>query len=279
VEGYASRSYRRALRSALILPAPSNRRRPPFVGAQLPAEVAEVTLPSPSSVPADDLPILHELVRAIRIGRRPPDFMFDRFLPLELRLVSGQHWTPVDVAMRTAEWLSEFRIKSVLDVGSGSGKFCVLAALAGDAWFVGIEQRARLVRAARELAQQFGVSDRVEFIQAEFSDSSAPAAEAYYLFNPFGENLYGTCGQLDDQVELGGRRYRRDVAAVERLLAAAPAGTFVVTYNGFGGHLPNGYELLRVDRELPNVLSMWRKRKRGPHRSVAGRGQLASPPA
>lgn len=227
-----------------------------------------------AEIDTKDVAVLHDLVRAIKLGKRPPDFMFDRFLPLELRLVSGQHWTPVDVALRAAEWLTEFRIKSVLDIGSGSGKFCVVAALAADAWFIGIEQRARLVRASRNLARLFGVGERVEFVQGEFNDACAPAAEAYYLFNPFGENLYGTQGQLDDQVELGARRYRGDVAAVERLLRAARCGTFVVTYNGFGGDLPADYQLVRVDRELPNVLAMWRKRTNRP--KAVNHGQLSS---
>jgi predicted RNA methylase len=207
------------------------------------------------------MPLVHELALAIRAGKRPPDFKFDRFLPLELRLVSGQHWTPIDVAVCAAEWLREYQVESVLDIGSGSGKFCVVAALAGGASFVGIEQRERLVHAASDLARAFGVGERVEFVQGAFDERCTRAAEAYYLFNPFGENLYGPQGQLDKHVELGGGRYRRDVAAVERLLRAAPTGTFVVTYNGFGGDVPAGYELLRVDRELPNVLAMWRKRR------------------
>jgi len=82
------------------------------------------------------------------------------------------------------------------------------------------------------------------------------------MYNPFGENLFGLEDRLDDDVELCGARYLRDVAAVERLLRDAPAGTFLLTYNGFGGDLPADYREVRVDRELPSVLRMWRKSDR-----------------
>jgi SAM-dependent methyltransferase len=208
---------------------------------------------------AADAALLDALMHAIRSGKRPADFLFDRFLPLELRLVSGQHWTPVEVALRAAEWLEHYGVRSVLDVGAGAGKFCVVAALASNASFVGVEQRTHLVQAAQALAKKFNVAERVEFVHGEF-DALARVAEAYYLFNPFGENLYGMLGRLDARVEQSGSRYRRDVTAAEHLLERSPAGTFVLTYNGFGGDVPKDYELIRVDRELPNVLGMWRKR-------------------
>jgi hypothetical protein len=33
----------------------------------------------------------------------------------------------------------------------------------------------------------------------------------------------------------------------------------VLTLNGFGGRIPEGYELIRVDWELPAALRLWRK--------------------
>ena len=36
-------------------------------------------------------------------------------------------------------------------------------------------------------------------------------------------------------------------------------GTYLLTYNGFGGAVPRTYEQVRVDRDLPNVLRMWRQ--------------------
>ena len=146
-----------------------------------------------------------------------------------------------------------------MDIGAGAGKFCIATALAGGSTFVGIEQRPRLVRAARHLARLFRVEDRVHFLHGAFGDEPPPFAEAYYMYNPFGENLFPLAEHLDEDVELGGDRYVRDVTMVEAFLATARVGTFVVTYNEFGGTVPPSYEELRVDNELPNVLRLSRK--------------------
>jgi hypothetical protein len=185
--------------------------------------------------------------------------MFDRLLPADLRAVSSQHWTPLEVAMRAAEWINQLDVRSVVDIGSGAGKFCVAAALTTRATFTGLEQRERLVRAATRLAQTFRVEDQVRFIHGTLGVTALPPADAYYLYNPFGENLLGTSEHLDDEVELGYARYRRDIAAVKAMLLNAPYGTYLITYNGFGGSVPVCYQSVRVDRELPNVLRVWCK--------------------
>ncbi|HET7504817.1 MAG TPA: hypothetical protein VFK02_27530 [Kofleriaceae bacterium] len=208
--------------------------------------------PGPRSTPA-------QLAALIRAGGEPHDEAFDQFLPARLREVSGRFWTPLVVAARTAAWFAELEVATVVDIGSGAGKFCVAAALGCSTRFVGLEQRPRLVAAAGRLARAFGVDDRVRFVAGALDPVTAPAADAYYLFNPFGENRFGPEGHLDEDVELGEERYQRDIAAVELLLERAPVGTYVVTYNGFGGRVPFGYDQIRVDRTLPNMLRMFRR--------------------
>ena len=199
------------------------------------------------------------IAMAMRTGMCPVDRAFDRFFPDELRLVSSQYWTPLAVAMRAAEWLEEARVRTVVDIGSGAGKFCVAAALASGCHFTGIEQRPRLVAAARDLARVFDVEDRVAFHVGALGETRIPEAEAYYLYNPFGENLFGPQDHLDEDVELTFDRYARDIAATRELLLRAPAGTHVLVYNGFGGQVPLGYHEIHADHELPNPLSMWTK--------------------
>lgn len=214
----------------------------------------------PATAPAGAaLPTAHELAAAIRAGGRPHDDLFDRFLPPRLRLASGMFWTPLVVAARAAAWFAELGIVTVVDIGSGAGKFCVAAALGGDCRFIGLEHRQRLVTAAERLARLFQVDDRVQFVAGPLDPSRAPAADAYYLYNPFAENRFGPESQLDADVELGEECYHRDVTATEELLRRAARGTYVVTYNGFGGRVPDSYEKIRVDRTLPNMLRMFRK--------------------
>jgi predicted RNA methylase len=173
--------------------------------------------------------------------------------------VSARHWTPLAVVARAVAWLDDLGISTVVDVGSGAGKFCVAAALACDASFIGVEQREDLVQAARELAQRFGVQARVRFEHGPFTPAALPSAEAYYVYNPFGENLLRADEQIDLAVELSAERHARDVVAFENMLQALPRGAHLLAYNGFGGAMPASFSALRTDDSLPNVLRLWRK--------------------
>lgn len=198
---------------------------------------------------------------ALRRGICPTDRAFDRFLPTGLRRVSRQYWTPLAAALRAAEWLDVTGARTVVDIGSGAGKFCVAAALAGRCSFIGVEHRPHLVDAARRLARTFGVDDRVRFVQRTLDEDDLPQADCYYLYNPYGENLLPPEEHLDAQVELSDERFERDVASTEAALDRAPVGTYVIKYNGFGGNLPPEYDQILIDRNLPNVLRMCRKNR------------------
>ena len=202
---------------------------------------------APVDEPASEVSPL-QIAAALRAGICPTNDAFDRYLPDDLRFVSSQYWTPLVVAVRAARWLDELNVRTVVDIGSGAGKFCVAGALSGNCHFTGLEQRARLVSAAAALARLFEVEDRVQFVKGALGESAAPIADAYYLYNPFGENLLGPSDHLDEDVEISDERFVRDVAAVEDLLRDAAVGTYVLTYNGFGGKVPAGYTDVRVDR-------------------------------
>jgi SAM-dependent methyltransferase len=207
----------------------------------------------------DDSASPQQIAAAIRAGRWPTDLQFDAFLPAEQRAVSRKYWTQLSVAARVAEWMAELELRSVVDIGSGSGKFCVATALACSGRFTGIEQRPQLVAAARALAHSFGVLDRVQFVRGTFPDIAVPPADAYYVYNPFGENRLDWREQLDDDVELSDERYWRDVASVGELLRRAPLGACLIAYNGFGGKMPAGYRRIRSDDGLPCTLSLWQR--------------------
>jgi hypothetical protein len=202
-----------------------------------------------------------QVAESLRAGRCPLDAAFDRFLPHRLRIVSGQYWTPLVVTLRVAGWLDEVGVDTVVDIGSGAGKFCVATALASQCKFTGLEQRGRLVAAARDLARLFAVDDRVRFVEGTVGRDSIPDAEAYYLYNSFGENLFGPEDHLDQDVELNHDRFRRDVEFMHDFFEAAPVGTHIIKYNGFGGRMPHTYDAVFVDREMPNVLRVWRKNR------------------
>ena len=200
-----------------------------------------------------------ELALEIRYGHEPSDAIFDRFLSPHVRFASYQFWTSAAVAMRVSEWLAREKVERVLDVGSGPGKFCVIGALATQCSFVGIEQRSNLVLYARQLAKCFEVESRAQFIHGVFGETPLEDFDAYYFYNPFGENTFGPNDWLDQTVELSEARYLRDVLFTEDTMRRAPVGTFFIFYNGFGGVIPSTYDELYSDADAPNPLQMWRK--------------------
>jgi SAM-dependent methyltransferase len=216
------------------------------------------------------------VAEALRTGSCPADRVFDRFLPDELRVMSNQYWTPLVVAKRAAEWLDDLNVRTVVDIGSGAGKFCVAAALAGHCHFTGLEQRSQLVASARTLARLFEVDDRVSFVEGALGDIATPVADAYYLYNPFGEYLFASKDHVNSDRERRDERYARDVAAVQELLQRARIGTCVLTYNGFGGRVPSSYQQIRIDNEMPNELRLWRKERRKPTRRDPAQARSAS---
>jgi len=209
----------------------------------------------PTSVPLSP----EQIANALGVGMCPADSAFDHFLSERMRALSSQHWTPLVVAARAAHWFDECGVRTVVDIGSGAGKFCVAAALAGHCHFTGLEHRANLVSNARLLARTFQVANRVHFIHGSLGKANVPVADAYYVYNPFEENVWPRSGRIDEEVELSLERYGRDLETMRELLIEARAGTYVLTYNDLGTKLPASYKKVRTDRELPNVLCLWRK--------------------
>lgn len=187
------------------------------------------------------------------------DAEFDTLYVAEWQLPSARYWTPVDVALRATEWLTSGGARRVLDVGAGAGKLCLIGALTTEAHFFGIEQRPHLVGAAREAARRLGVEDRTTFLEGLIGDVDLTSYDALYCFNPFGENLYAENKRLDQTVELGLARYHRDLEVVEGALEELPLGSRLVTYHGFGGRIPDTFELLHLENVGTDVLRAWAK--------------------
>ncbi len=195
----------------------------------------------------------------LRTGGEVSDDEFDALFALRWRRVSSDYWTPIDVASTAAEWLTETGIRRVVDVGSGMGKFCLVGALRTGAEFVGIEQRRTLVRVASHAARRLEVEGNVSFVHARASMSALLDFRAFYLFNPFGENLHPPWFQLDQTVELGDSRFQRDVALMQVVFCALPAGSRVVTYHGFGGTFPDSFRMIRERATGEGTLRLWVK--------------------
>lgn len=183
------------------------------------------------------------------------DHRFDLVYPPEIRAVSRVHWTPVLVARRAAQFLVREPGTRVLDIGCGPGKFCIVGALNTKGRFTGVEQRQSLCDVARSVIGQAKIHT-AEIIHGNATDVDFSHFDAFYLFNPFEENLETTL-KIDASVQLTDALYEKYTAHVARQLAIAPVGTRVVTYCGVCQEVPVGYECL--DSSAEYGLKFWEK--------------------
>jgi len=187
------------------------------------------------------------------------DFAFDEHLSRRLRNKSAVHFSPVAVARIAARLLAPKPGTRVLDVGSGVGKFCLVAAIANPAsTFVGVEFRPHLASVARRIARELVVPN-AQFLNGNAFDLDWNEYDAFYFYNPFAEQLHCVPFLLDHLLELAATSFLEYVSAARRRLGVAPLGTRVVTYHGLGAPLPDGYELVS-SREHRN-LELWQKTK------------------
>jgi SAM-dependent methyltransferase len=185
---------------------------------------------------------------------------FDRVYPDWVRCQSERHWTPVEVATRAANLLVTSACTRVLDVGSGAGKFCITSALTTQhRHFHGVEQRADLVEVAREAARQYGVERRVHFVHGNIMSIDWREFNAFYFYNPFSEPIDAPLNAVEGTIELGAHLRKRYIHFTIAQLAAAPVGTRVVTFYGFGGSFPPSYRCVRREVRGTDFLELWIK--------------------
>lgn len=81
----------------------------------------------------------------------------------------------------------------LVDLGSGFGRFGLATGLwREDLRFSGYEYVGHRVAASQASARRAGIDERIRFIQQDLGDPSfeIPAADAYYLYDPFSESTY-----------------------------------------------------------------------------------------
>jgi SAM-dependent methyltransferase len=172
------------------------------------------------------------------------DEKFDQIYSQKIRRLSSLHWTPVRIAAAAAELLVTKPGLRVLDLGCGPGKFCLVAASLTDGHFTGVEQREDLVRAAVEAAEQLKL-DNVEFVHRNVVDVAFGDYDAFYVFNPFEENMFQGY-KIDTAVPLSPALFKKYTTHVANQLGERPLGTPVVTYMGYADEIPGCYTCERT---------------------------------
>lgn len=196
-------------------------------------------------------------LEVLRRGGHLSDAQFDALYPTWVQDLSETFWTPVAVARRAAELLITHPGARLLDVGSGAGKFCLVAGSRGEGIIHGIEQRLELVTLSRQIAADFDL--KLEFLHGNMLDLDWDGYDGIYLYNPFSEQTSGPWCQIDDTLSYSKETQGRYVQGVVGKLDGTRPGTRVATYFGFGGALPKSFRKIAYEHHDKGPLEVWVK--------------------
>lgn len=183
------------------------------------------------------------------------DEEFDALYPIKMKALSATHWTPVDVSKKAIAFLSEGERKSVLDLGSGAGKFCLFAAANSGAKITGVEQRENLVQLSRKLAAKYNLQN-LDFIHDDLKNLDFASFDSFYFFNSFEENI-NLKDKLDKGNSINFEQFHSYIQLIREKFEELPKGTRVVTYCGDASEMPECYLLVKSNNK--GKLRFWEK--------------------
>lgn len=196
------------------------------------------------------------LFKCIKADIEVDDAEFDLVFPKKVRNVSAIHFTPVEVAKQAARYLSTKKGSKILDIGAGSGKFCMIgSACAEEDYFIGVEQRKALCTVAERISKKYKLPN-VKFIHSNITEVSFKDFDGFYFFNSFYENVT-LLGQIDNTIEGSRELYEKYSNYVRDQLDTMPIGTRLVTYFSFLKEVPDSYALNMTTFDCK--LKMWEK--------------------
>jgi SAM-dependent methyltransferase len=184
------------------------------------------------------------------------DLAFDELYPNHIRELSAMHWTPLDVAREAAGFLAVPE-QRVLDIGSGVGKFCLIAGASyPQTQFTGIEQRKALFNHAETANDQTGLAN-VSFIHGNLTELDYDDYDHFYFYNSFYENIEPS-SRIDHSVRISFELYERYSRFVYAMLDTKKTGTRLATFHARESQVPAGYQM--VDYAYNGLLKMWTKK-------------------
>lgn len=184
------------------------------------------------------------------------DAAFDSLYSLRVQQLSSIHWTPIETAKKAAAHLTSGAGNQIMDIGSGVGKFCLVAAhFFPTHFFHGVEQRKTLVDEAT-IAQKATHTGNANFIHANFNELDMDAYDHFYFYNSFSENI-SHFKPIDNLVQTSAAIYEEYLLQFYNLLEDRPSGTRLVTFHCPDNYVPATYK--RVQYSQSESLSFWTK--------------------
>ncbi len=183
------------------------------------------------------------------------DEEFDAIFPEDVREHSNRHFTSVFIAQQATAFLTEAGAKSILDIGSGTGKYCLVASAISKADFTGVEHRNYQVEIGNECAKRYGLTN-CKFIADNILNIDFSAYDAFYIFNPFLEAKDPTA-QMDQAVKVGLKEYDIFSNYVYQQFEKMKVGTRIASYWTTKTQFPPSYEM--VKSSFGDTLTFWIK--------------------
>ena len=182
---------------------------------------------------------------------------FCQLYPLLVQKLDRMLRSPLMVAYRAANFLANKSSAKILDIGSGSGKFCLAGAYSNrSALFYGVEQHRWLIDYARSARIKLGKLN-VEFIYENFTHIDFREYDNFYFYNSFLENTDGT-DKIDNSIPYSVELYDYYNLCLKNKLDEMPVGTRVVTFKSPEQEIPASYAL--DASEMNNLLKFWIKK-------------------
>jgi hypothetical protein len=122
--------------------------------------------------------------------KQPPasaGFTDEQVALLGIRAEHDLWFSQFETLARVAGVIQDLGVKSVADLGCGTGRLALFLAFMGvEAQFTGIDLVEPRLNAARTAARRWGLEGRMRFERADLLDESVPLpkAEFYYIFGP-----------------------------------------------------------------------------------------------
>ncbi|WP_322113890.1 methyltransferase [Leptospira soteropolitanensis] len=188
------------------------------------------------------------------------DAIWDSYLPKKFQLLSSFQWTPIPVIERTWKYLSlEKEITSIMDLGSGVGKFCIhLSILSNHSINIwGVEDREDLVTLSESLKELWNTSE-VTFKNVNFLDQFPYGHSHYYCFNPLYETMKGS-HSIDSSKIKSANQFLMDLEVLKKKLYQLSSGTKLITYHGFGGSFLSGFRIVLKEEISGGEFLIWEK--------------------
>lgn len=167
---------------------------------------------------------------------------FCSLFPLSMRELNEVHWAPLTIIRRAVHYLVQNEGSTILDIGSGIGKFCLAGAwFKPEGRFHGVEQRLNLIEQATAANEKLGRLP-VTFHHRNFTQMALDQYDGFFFYNAFFENLPGAY-QIDDSIDCSRELYDYYSNYMYNGLSDLKPGTRIVTYCSWDDEIPPGYKL------------------------------------